>query len=59
MPEGVLQRIGIPLEAPQRWLVETVNLMIKPNRGSALRGKTAGSRERDTRLKVLTLGGVC
>ncbi|MDB5289018.1 MAG: hypothetical protein JWL69_259 [Phycisphaerales bacterium] len=28
--------------------------MIKRNLGSALRGKTAGSRERDMRLKVLT-----
>jgi hypothetical protein len=39
--------------------LETVNSMIKPNRGSALRGKIAGGRERDMRLKVLTLGGVC
>ena len=38
----------------QRWQAETVNSMIKRNLGSALRGKTATSRERDLRLKVLT-----
>ena len=37
----------------QRWQVETVNLMIKRNLGSALRGKTKQSRTRDLRLKVL------
>ena len=38
----------------QRWQAETVNSMIKRNLGSALRGKTDGSRQRDLRLKVLT-----
>ena len=38
----------------QRWQVETVNSMIKRNLGSALRGRTPRSRERDLRLKVLT-----
>ena len=38
----------------QRWQVETVNSMMKRNLGSALRGKTSQSRERDLRLKVLT-----
>ena len=37
----------------QRWQAETVNSMIKRNLGSALRGKTTGSRQRDLRLKVL------
>ena len=37
----------------QRWQAETVNSMIKRNLGSALRGKTAGSRLRELRLKVL------
>jgi hypothetical protein len=45
-------------EAPQRWQMETVNSMIKRNVGSALRGKTAGSHERDMRLKVLTLNAM-
>jgi len=38
----------------QRWQVETVMSMIKRNLGSALRGKSPGSRQRDMRLKVLT-----
>ncbi len=38
----------------QRWQVETVISMIKRNLGSALRGKSAHSRYRDLRLKVLT-----
>jgi hypothetical protein len=38
----------------QRWQVETVNSMMKRNLGSALSGKTAWSRKRDMRLKVLT-----
>ena len=38
----------------QRWQAETVNSMIKRNLGSALRGHTRQSRERDLRLKVLT-----
>jgi hypothetical protein len=37
----------------QRWQAETVNSMMKRNLGSALRGKTAASRRRDLRLKVL------
>jgi hypothetical protein len=37
----------------QRWQAETVNSMIKRNLGSALRGRTPMSRERDMRLKVL------
>ena len=38
----------------RRYQAETVNSMIKRNLGSALAGKTAGSRERDVLLKVLT-----
>jgi hypothetical protein len=38
----------------QRWQSETVNSMMKRNLGSALRGKSCPSRERDLRLKVLT-----
>jgi hypothetical protein len=38
----------------RRRQVETVDSMITRNLGSARRGKTAGSRERDIRLKVLT-----
>jgi hypothetical protein len=38
----------------QRWQAETVVSMPKRNLGSALRGKTANSRKRDLRLKVLT-----
>ena len=38
----------------QRWQVECVNSMIKRNPGSALRGRTPASRQRDLRLKVLT-----
>lgn len=38
----------------QRWQVETVNSMMKRNQGSALRGKTTRSRERDLLMKVLT-----
>jgi hypothetical protein len=38
----------------QRWQVETVMSMIKRNLGDALSGKTAWSRKRDLRLKVLT-----
>ncbi len=38
----------------QRWQVESVMSMIKRNLGSALRGKSPRSRERDMRLKVLT-----
>jgi hypothetical protein len=38
----------------QRWQVETVNSMMKRNLGSACRGKTSPSRQRDLRLKVLT-----
>lgn len=38
----------------RRWQVETVNSMIKRNLGSALAGRTAHSRKRDMRLKVLT-----
>ena len=37
----------------QRWQVETVNSMMKRNLGSALRGRTDRSRERDMMLKVL------
>ena len=37
----------------QRWQVETVNSMMKRNQGSALRGKTSKSRERDLLMKVL------
>ena len=38
----------------QRWQAETAISMLKRNLGSALRGKTANSRKRDLRLKVLT-----
>jgi hypothetical protein len=38
----------------QRWQAETVNSMIKRNLGSALRGRTPRSRQRDLRLKVVT-----
>ena len=38
----------------KRWQAETVNSMIKRNLGSALRGRTRQSRERDMLLKVLT-----
>ncbi len=38
----------------QRWQSETVNSMIKRNLGSALRGRTPRSRQRDLMLKVLT-----
>jgi hypothetical protein len=38
----------------QRWQVETTASMIKRNLGSALRGKTKQSREREMLLKVLT-----
>lgn len=38
----------------QRYQSETVNSMMKRNLGSALSGKTAHSRKRDLRLKVLT-----
>jgi hypothetical protein len=44
---------SVPFEAPQRWQAETVNSMVKRNLGSALGGKTAGSRQRDMQLKVL------
>jgi hypothetical protein len=37
----------------QRWQAETVNSMMKRNLGSALRGKTSVSRQRDLALKVL------
>jgi hypothetical protein len=38
----------------QRWQAETVMSMLKRNLGSALRGRSARSRHRDLRLKVLT-----
>jgi len=38
----------------QRWQAETAISMLKRNLGSALRGKSANSRKRDLRLKVLT-----
>jgi Transposase DDE domain len=38
----------------QRWQAETAASMMKRNLGSALAGKTARSRHRDLRLKVLT-----
>lgn len=38
----------------QRWQVETVYSMIKRNQGSALAGRSAESRKRDMRLRVLT-----
>ena len=39
----------------QRWQAETVMSMMKRNLGSALRGKSARSRHRDLRLKVLII----
>jgi hypothetical protein len=38
----------------QRWQVETTASMLKRNLGSALRGKTKESREREMMLRVLT-----
>jgi len=38
----------------QRWQAETVVSMLKRNLGSALRGRSAWSRHRDLRLKVIT-----
>jgi hypothetical protein len=37
-----------------RWQVETGDSMIKRNQGDALAGRTAASRKRDMRLKVIT-----
>jgi hypothetical protein len=37
-----------------RWQVETTNSMVKRNQGAALAGKSAASRKRDMRLRVLT-----
>ena len=38
----------------QRWQVETVNSMMKPNQGSALRARRRQTRNRELALRVLT-----